>query len=84
MGNAAAGQSETDTRHFSIDGTSFNPSSGAVKGLSTLDSNLEVSTACTSAWVHQAAMLVPTYSYHPGNTACLQGREGGSSAMRLL
>ena len=37
-----AGQSETDTRHFSIEGTSFNPNSGAVKGLSSLDSNLEV------------------------------------------
>ena len=37
-----AGQSETDTRHFAVEGTSFNPSSGVVKGLSALDANLEV------------------------------------------
>ncbi len=54
-----AGQSETDTRHFSIDGTSFNPNSGAVKGLSTLDANLEVCGNSkkafafgTQLWIH--------------------------------
>ena len=44
---------------FSIDGTSFNPNSGAVKGLSTLDANLEVCGNSkkafafgTQLWIH--------------------------------
>ena len=77
--DAAAGQAETDTRHFSIDGTSFNPSSGAVKGLSTLDSNLEVTTAQTFARVQPAATVRQHTQTIPAiQHACICGKHVGS------
>jgi regulator of RNase E activity RraA len=58
-----AGSSESEVRHIPVEGTSFNPNAGSIKGLTSLDPNLEVgglSGSPSMLIVHDQAGLLST------------------------